>query len=711
MDHGSNAQHKPPCPEADEVDRLRAEAVESDRRLRTLVANLPGVVYRCANDRNWTMEYLSEGVETLTGHAVDDFVLNSELSFNDIIHPDDRARVWDTIQDALSRREPWAITYRVLHTDGTEHVVREHGRGVFRNGASEPETLEGFLADITQETVAQEELHAALAEMRTAVERLRIQADRMPLAYIAWDRDFRVTEWNPAAEHMFGYTAEEALGHDAYELIVPADLRPLIVHLWADIMRGGTMARYSLNENVHKDGHRIVGEWFNTPMRDHETGEVTGCLSMVHDATLRMEQEEEIQASERRMRAIFDAVNDGIVVQDAETGMILECNRRACEIYGFPPEQMRKLSLAHLCAGGEYSAENAAPHIRKALEEGSAVFEWHAKDKAGRLFWVEVSLQPMTVGGATRLIAAVRDITEHRQEREELEAYRRDLEAAVSDRTEQLHRVNEELTTANDRLEVAFEELQISNEEKELVNRELRAASRAKSEFLANMSHELRTPLNSIIGFTGIMLSGAAGELTDEQRRQLTMVATAGEHLLGLINDVLDLSKVEAGRVELELTDVDAIEPVAHAVGTLRPLAEQKGLELTSSVDPGVRVRVDRRRLEQILINLVGNAVKFTDEGSVRVDVTSPEPGVVAFAVSDTGRGIAADDLDLIFQEFYQVAGDDRASRTGTGLGLALSARLAGMLGGHIEVTSELGTGSTFKLVVPGGTGHRVAAA
>jgi signal transduction histidine kinase len=226
-------------------------------------------------------------------------------------------------------------------------------------------------------------------------------------------------------------------------------------------------------------------------------------------------------------------------------------------------------------------------------------------------------------------------------------------------------------------------------------------ANRAKSQFLANMSHELRTPLNAILGYTELMVDGAYGEPSEEMLEVLKRLGANGRHLLGLINDVLDLSKIEAGQLVLELSDY-CIQDIAQTVrSTLEPLAADKKLafkvEVPAELPPG---RGDGRRLTQVLINLVGNAIKFTDAGEVAIKAEAND-GSFQVAVRDTGPGISAADQAKLFQEFQQADNAITKKKGGTGLGLAISKRIIEMHGGRIWVESQLGEGSTFAFTLP----------
>lgn len=272
-------------------------------------------------------------------------------------------------------------------------------------------------------------------------------------------------------------------------------------------------------------------------------------------------------------------------------------------------------------------------------------------------------------------------------------------------------------TAAENALKELNETLEIKIEERtaELRDAVVRAeaADRVKSAFLATMSHELRTPLNSIIGFTGIVLQGLAGPLTGEQEKQLTMVRGSARHLLDLINDVLDLSKIEAGQLEVRSDRVILNESITRVLETIRPMAERKGLALKSRLAPDLPVEIlaDRRRLDQILINLLNNAIKFTDQGSVELDV-SVTNGIeskigrrtrraLVLEVRDTGIGIKPDDLAKLFQPFRQLDTGLTRQHDGTGLGLAICRRLAELMDGTISASSEWNAGSCFTVTLP----------
>jgi signal transduction histidine kinase len=276
------------------------------------------------------------------------------------------------------------------------------------------------------------------------------------------------------------------------------------------------------------------------------------------------------------------------------------------------------------------------------------------------------------------------DLIEHRDH----------LETMVEDRTSQLQAANEKLSAEIKERIQTLNELAVAKEHAE-------SADRLKSAFLATMSHELRTPLNSIIGFTGIILQGIVGPLNDEQKKQLGMVRGSAQHLLSLINDVLDISKIEAGQMRIAHENFSLGQTIEKAVESARPLAEKKGVDLSFSISPGIEtITGDRRRIEQILLNLIGNAIKFTEKGTVKVECEQ-EDGEVNIRVIDTGIGIKAEDMETIFQAFRQIDSGLTRKYEGTGLGLSICKRLVELMGGKIWVTSVWGSGSTFSLSLP----------
>lgn len=259
-------------------------------------------------------------------------------------------------------------------------------------------------------------------------------------------------------------------------------------------------------------------------------------------------------------------------------------------------------------------------------------------------------------------------------------------------------KLNEEL---EHRVRERTAELADVNRQLKLRNEEVEHANRMKSEFLARMSHELRTPLNAIIGFSDLLAEESAGSLSDKQKRFVNHVSAGARHLLQLINDVLDVSKIEAGKTELNPTDFIALDAVDEVLSVINPLAESKDIKIDNQVGREWVLRADRIRMKQILYNLLTNAVKFTQEqGLVRIEA-SPEGNFLRLCISDTGIGIPLDEQRLIFEEFHQAGGTTKNPSQGTGLGLTITKRLIELHGGRIWVESEPAQGSRFSFTIP----------
>ncbi len=374
------------------------------------------------------------------------------------------------------------------------------------------------------------------------------------------------------------------------------------------------------------------------------------------------------QAEHELMRLVVEAAPNALILADRE-GRIAMVNAQAEKLFGYPRAELlaqpleilvpERFRAAHPGLRTDYVAH---PGVR-AMGAGRDLF---GRRKDGSEVPIEIGLNPLVTGEGTLVLASIIDITERKREE--------DL----------LRRTNADLTAATERAQ---------------------AADRLKSVFLAVMSHELRTPLNSIIGFTGILLQGLAGSLNPEQTKQLGMVQSSARHLLTLINDILDISKIEAGEIKVVHEPFDLRASIGKIAGIVQPLAQQKGLMLNTEVAPEIDMLTsDRRRVEQVLLNLLNNAVKFTDHGGVtlRADVVAPPSGpVVRFQVKDTGSGIKPEDMEKLFKPFQQVNSGLARSHEGTGLGLAICKRLIILLGGEIGVRSVWGEGSTFEFMLP----------
>ena len=475
--------------------------------------------------------------------------------------------------------------------------------------------------------------------------------------------DASIIDANPAAVAFYGWSREQFRGMKVWDInTLSAD------EIRAEMARAQSEQR-NFFEFTHRlaDGSERVVEVRSGPV---DVGGRELLLSVIHDVTARAEVQRALAESERRLLKAEKVAGLGHWATWVDTGR-LEASEGAHRIYGREGD-------VTLADAQEMVVDEYRPMMDKALEDLA---------RTGQSYDVEYQVQRASDGAIVDVrsigefdpemrvaFGVVQDITAYKSVERELERHQTDLESLVAERTRELNDLNARLLHATE----------------------------AKSIFLASMSHELRTPLNSIIGFSGMLAKGMVGELTDEQRTQVEMIYRSGRHLLMLIDEILDLSRIEAGTVNVELAATDVCDVAREVVELLRPQSDDKGLEmLVECVEGPVLANTDPRRLYEVLVNLIGNAVKYTEEGEVRVSVSRAVPGWLDVTVSDTGPGIPAEELESIFDAFHQAGRADRPEQAGAGLGLAISREYTRLLGGTLSVESELGAGSRFTLRLP----------
>lgn len=380
----------------------------------------------------------------------------------------------------------------------------------------------------------------------------------------------------------------------------------------------------------------------------------------------RVAAEQELRLSEQRFRAAFDLAPDAVITYDVAELKILDANANMEKLFGYTREQFRRLPLGGLSPdfqpSGRKSADAAREYLATAAER-PVMFEWMCRDSHGTVFPTEIHFARLPASGNPLLRISIIDLRERR-------------------RVEEIRRRAIEL---------------------ELQNRRIQEANRLKSEFLANMSHELRTPLNAIIGFAELLYDGAVDPNSSQHKEFLGDILTSGRHLLQLINDVLDLAKVEAGKLDFRPEQVELARVLGEVVAITRTIAAGKRITVDTVIDPSVAsVCIDPSRFKQVAYNYVSNALKFTpDNGRVMVRVLPEGDAAFRLEVEDTGVGIEPGDLGRLFIEFQQLDGGANKRHQGTGLGLALTRRLVEAQGGTVGVRSMPGKGSEFHATLP----------
>lgn len=489
--------------------------------------------------------------------------------------------------------------------------------------------------------------------LRESEARYRSVMEAAPDAVVVYDMEGKVTYLNPAFTNIFGWTLEESLGRRTE--FVPEENLPETRAAVERMLRGETI--HSLKtKRMAKDGQLLDIQASSSTFLNRD-GEPAGSIVILRDITENERMATALQESEEKYRTIFEDSIDAIYMT-TRSGKYIDANQSTLELFGYCREEMEAINAQELFANKE--------DVERYRESIEAVgyqrdFEATLRRQDGTL--IEGLFNGRTIRDETGKITGhhgiIRDITERKQ---------------------------------------MMEELRKAKEEAEFANR-------AKTDFLASMSHEIRTPMNAIIGMADLLLDTS---LTSEQEQHVQILSSAGENLLNIINDILDISKVEAGHLELETVDFDLNAITETTCEMLAFRAHEKGLELTCSTAPDIPTALigDPVRLQQILINLIGNATKFTEKGEICLEVgrksmaPSEQPDQseieLLFSVTDTGIGIPPDRIDSIFESFRQADSSTTRKHGGTGLGLSISKMLVELMGGRIWVESELGKGSTF---------------
>jgi PAS domain S-box-containing protein len=383
-----------------------------------------------------------------------------------------------------------------------------------------------------------------------------------------------------------------------------------------------------------------------------------------------LKAEASLKISEEKYRFLFERNPASMLIYDRNTFKILSVNEAFVKHYGYSTKEIATMLLQDLFPDDE---KTAIIELAKGLHGHAYAGEWHHIKKDGSQITTIATSHDIKFLGRNARVAVIIDITERKNAEEELKLHREHLEELVIQRTAELEKEKEHAQSAD----------------------------RLKSAFLATMSHELRTPLNSIIGFTGILMQERPGPLNEEQKKQLGMAQNSARHLLSLINDVLDISKIEAGQLKMNLRKFNLPEAIYKVIETNKPFADKKNLRIIVEIGENIQEIVsDNLRIQQILLNLLNNAIKFTEVGQISIKCFS-SGNFVKIQIADTGIGIESEKIEQLFKPFIQIDTGLTRKHEGTGLGLSICKKLTEMLNGQIEVESKFGVGSTFTVTLP----------
>lgn len=483
-------------------------------------------------------------------------------------------------------------------------------------------------------------LKSALVEIQKSEAWFSTTLNSIGDAVIATDIKGNIIFSNPVALKLTGWDKIESIGKSLEEIfnIVDEKTGKKAENPVDRVIRQGVvvgLANHTIL--IRKDGERLPIDDSAAPIKN-ENGGLIGVVLIFRDVSEQRRVRTALESSEESYRSIFESLNDGVIIRDIDTYDIISVNNKACEMFCYQKWEMPGLKVGDLSTNSsEYPVEKLKEFFNKAVNAESQLFEWLAKDKFGREFWVEINIKRAVIEGQSRILYVVRDITERKKAAEE------------------------------------------------------------RDDFMNMVSHELRTPLSAIKESILIIREGKIGAINKKQQEMLNIGKNNIDRLTRLINRVLDFQKIDAGRMEFKFEENNINKIVKEVYNSMTPLAYKKGLKLNLILDDKLPlIKFDKDKVVGALTNIVSNAVKFTEKGDIAI-TTRPRDNFIQVSVKDAGCGIKEDDMPKLFKRFAQL----KRKPGGTGLGLAISKEIIERHGGSIWVESELGRGSTFYFTLP----------
>ncbi|TAF07588.1 MAG: PAS domain S-box protein [Nostocales cyanobacterium] len=647
---------------------------QNEARFQRIAANVPGVMYQYIlhPDGSHKFVYISDRCREVYELEPSTILEDADSVFN-LTHPEDLPSLHESIVRSASSLQQWSWEGRVITPSGHLKWIR---------GVSQPEQeangdilWDGIILDISAQQAALLERQQIETALHKLSGRLNLAIKSAQIGIWDWDIINDHLVWDERMYELYGVKPSDfTAAYQAWETgIHPDDL--LLSRAAIQQAIAGEIDFEPEFRVVWPDGTIKFIKAYAIIQRDDE-GKAQRMIGLNYDISgSKLAQAEMIRSRDLR-EAIFNESADALFLVDSETVKTLDCNQRAVEMFA----ATNKNDLIGI-EGHHLQKEQFTPEeIQKITNEMNTYGVWSReieyKTFKGDSFWGSLAAKQITIADQKMNLVRVTDISQRK------------------------------LTET---------QLQQTNKQLAAFNEELARATRLKDEFLANMSHELRTPLNVILGLSEGLQDNVFGMINDKQRRSLQTIENSGKHLLELINDILDLSKIEAGQMKLNYTQV-AISPLCQSsLAFIKQQALQKQIRLEVKIQATLpELLLDERRIRQVLINLLNNAVKFTPEGGqITLEVTHQKlasetmitsgQSYIRIAVIDTGIGIALENLNKLFQPFIQIDSALNRQYTGTGLGLALVKRIVEIHGGKVGISSELGVGSCFTVDLPCG--------
>ena len=664
-----------------------------EAHFRSLIANASDLITILDPDR--MIRYESPAIDRVLGYRPQDLEGRDSL---DLVHPDDRAAVGAELDRLYAdpSRQP-TVEFRFRHADGSWRWLEAKGTNLLADPAVAGVVVNS--RDVTERKATEEVL---------ATERLLLDAvmNHLPDAIYVKDAASRFVRLNQATAGELGIADPTAAIGKTDADFFPPDLAATYLADEQRILAAGQPLLNHLERQATGNGPRYVRA-SKVPLRD-PSGRVIGLVGVNRDVTEQQAAERELRERAARLAAIVATQAEVAAAEldlDAVMGLVVERAQALTQAVGAVIEMAEGDDMVYRAVAG-----TAAPHIGLRLKRDGSLSglcvrlgkllrcdDAETDDRVDRAVCRRIGVRSMLVvplHHRSRVVGVLKVLSpEPNVFSEEDEQTLQLMAGLIGAALSHAEAFEAERTMLAERTAAlaAMAEAKATAEE----------ANRLKSAFLSTMSHELRTPMNAIMGYAHLLLDGLDGPLTPTQEGDVRQIADGADRLLVLLNDVLDLSRIEAGRLELLPEEVAVAEVVRQVCADVTPLAAAKGITLDVGLQPGLVATADPQRLRQTLLNLVGNAVKFTDAGRVTIHGRADGAWVV-LAVADTGIGIAPEALERVFDEFRQADAGTTRRYGGTGLGLAIVRKLVELQGGTVEVASEVGVGSTFTLRLPG---------
>ncbi|MDE0771529.1 MAG: PAS domain S-box protein [Salibacteraceae bacterium] len=675
-----------------ELEKNRAETESIAKELRQFIETANAPIFGI--DSKGLVNEWNETSVKITGFKKEE-VLGKDL-VETYITEDYRNAVKQVLDNALKGKETANYEFPLFTKDGKRVIVLLNS-STRRNAAGEIVGVLGVGQDISEIDKLRTESESVAKELR-----MFIETANAPIFGI--DSKGLVNEWNETSGKITGFKKEEVLGKDLVKTYITEDYRNAVKQVLDNALKGKETANYEF-PLFTKDGKRVM-VLLNSSTRRNAAGEIVGVLGVGQDISEMDKLRTESESVAKELRQFIETANAPIFGIDSK-GLVNEWNETSEKITGFKKEEVLGKDLVKTYITEDYrdAVKQVLDNALEGKETANYEFPLFTKDGKRVMVLLNSSTRRDTDGKIVGVLGVGQDITI-------LNEYKENLEFKVKNRTQELAFQNDEKDKRAAELVIANKELAFQNNEKEkralelvIAKEKAEESDRLKSAFLANMSHEIRTPMNGILGFADLLreadLSG------EEQQEFITIIETSGTRMLNIINDIISISKIESGLMEVNIQESNINQQIEFIYTFFKPQVEAKGMQFLikkTLSEKEAFIRTDTEKVYSILTNIVKNAIKYTVEGSIELGyrlkkgVASSE---IEFYIKDTGIGIHKDRHEAIFERFIQADIADKRAYQGAGLGLSISRAYAEMLGGRIWMESEEGKGSIFYLTLP----------